>query len=390
MTPPQSQAQPEDRTPFDVALRVSREMEGGEAFVRALSEQEEAQAPVSDLPPIVSAKDFSEREIPVPPEIVHGLLHQGSKLIYGGPSKAYKTWTLLDMGFAVATGLDWLGFCTTRSRVLYVNFELQEFGIHRRLRAIAMDRRVGVPGGLHLWNLRGRSAPLTRLLPELLRRIDGEGYGLIIPDPIYKTLQGRDENNAGDIGAVCNEIESLAVKTGAAVAFGAHYAKGNAAAKQAIDRISGSGVFARDPDAIVTATQHEEEDCFAVNMVLRNFPPQPDFTIRWRFPRMVRDETLDPQDLRQPAAPKKKPRPPVDTLFEQAMALFGDGPLRAGMFQDLATPIAGSRDRCRELRARLVQAGRLACHHVRQRATHESWLGTPDQIEEIRRASSKV
>jgi len=39
------------------------------------------------------------------------------------------------------------------------------------------------------------------------------------------------------------------VKTGAAVGFGAHYSKGNQAGKEAIDRVSGSGVFARDPIA---------------------------------------------------------------------------------------------------------------------------------------------
>ena len=56
-----------------------------------------------------------------------------------------------------------------------------------------------------------------------------------------------------------NEIEALAVETGAAVAFGAHYSKGNQAGKEVIDRIGGSGVFARDPDSILNFTRHEEE-----------------------------------------------------------------------------------------------------------------------------------
>src|SRR3954470_23651854 len=38
-----------------------------------------------------------------------------------------------------------------------------------------------------------------------------------------------------------------------------HFAKGNAAAKETIDRISGSGVFARDPDSLITFTKHEEQ-----------------------------------------------------------------------------------------------------------------------------------
>ena len=349
-------------------------------------DREMAEARIADLPDIVSARDFVARPIPTPPEVIQGVLHQGSKAIYGGPSKAFKTWTLLDMAIAVATGGDWLGFGTTLGRVLYVNFELQDFGIHKRILAIAEDRRAEVPEGLHLWNLRGHAAPLDRLLPELLRRIEGEGYSLIIPDPIYKTLQGRDENGAGDIGQVCNEIEAVAVKTGAAVAFGAHFAKGNAAAKQAIDRISGSGVFARDPDTVITATPHEEENCFTIDMSLRNFAPPGEFAIRWRYPRMIRDVALDPEALRKPEE-RKNERPAVETLFEKALALFKDGPLKAAIFGDLIRPEAGTRDRVRELRARLVTAGYLAQHETRQRGAHESWIGTPAQIERLRNAN---
>jgi len=207
-----------------------------------------------------------------------------------------------------------------------------------------------------------------------------------VPDPIYKTLQGRDENAAGDVGQVCNEIEAVAVQTGAAVAFGAHFAKGNAAAKQAIDRISGSGVFARDPDTIITATPHEEEDCFTVDMILRNFPPPGGFAIRWRYPRMVRDASLDPENLRKPG--KKKERPGVDTLFEKTMALFKGGPLTAGDFDDLAAPIAETRERLRELRARLLLDHYIFKHEYRARGRNDVWLGTAAQIERMTNASS--
>lgn len=254
----------------------------------------------SDFPPIVSAASFTAAPMPEPAQVIHGVLHAGSKAVYGGPSKAFKSWSLLDMALAVSTGGDWLGFQTTRGRVLYVNFELQPFALHKRLHAISTARGCAITGNLDLWNLRGHGCPLTRLLPDLLRRVEGEGYSLIIPDPIYKTLQGRNENDAGDIGALCGELEAVAVKTGAAVAFGAHFAKGNASGKEAIDRVSGSGVWARDPDAIITATPHEEDSAFTVEMTLRNFPPPEPFVIRWEYPCMVRDGGLNPDKLRKP------------------------------------------------------------------------------------------
>jgi replicative DNA helicase len=51
----------------------------------------QAQSEAADLPEIVPANDFLAADIPTPPEIVSGVLHQGSKLILGGYSKSYKT-----------------------------------------------------------------------------------------------------------------------------------------------------------------------------------------------------------------------------------------------------------------------------------------------------------
>ena len=101
-----------------------------------------------------------------------------------------------------------------------------------------------------------------------------------------------------------NEIEELAVRTGAAIAFGAHYSKGNQSQKESIDRIGGSGVFARDPDSILNFTKHEQPDCFTVNATLRNHSPIQPFVVRWDFPLMVVDATLNPAKLKQAGRPE--------------------------------------------------------------------------------------
>ncbi|MFZ4779374.1 MAG: hypothetical protein ACOYM3_28770, partial [Terrimicrobiaceae bacterium] len=115
-----------------------------------------------------------------------------------------------------------------------------------------------------------------------------------------RALGDRDENKAGDVASMLNELEVIAVKTGAAIAFGAHYSKGNQAAKDAMDRIGGSGVFARDPDAILTMTPHATDECFTVDTTLRNFPPQKPFVLKWEWPLFERDETEDPDAIKQP------------------------------------------------------------------------------------------
>ena len=149
-----------------------------------------------------------------------------------------------------------------------------------------------------VWNLRGHAADFRALLPKIRAQIQDDGYSLVIIDPTYKLLGECDENSATDIAALLNAVERLAVSTGAAVALANHYAKGNAAGKEAMDRISGSGVFARDPDSLVTFTRHEEDNAYTVDTILRNFPPVQSFVVRWEWPLFMRASELDPKRLR--------------------------------------------------------------------------------------------
>lgn len=274
------------------------------------------------LPPIRRASEIEAEPPMMPPELIRGILHRSSKLVLGGGSKSFKTWTLLDMALAVASGREWLGFPCERERVLFLNFEVQDAFFHQRVQKICAARSVAVPSDLFVWGLRGHSTRIEKIIPEVIRKVQGEGFGLIVLDPIYKLLQGRDENAAGDIGEAMNELERLAVDSGAAIAFGAHFAKGNASGKSAIDRMSGSGVFARDPDSILTLTPHEEEDCFTLDAILRNHAPVAPFVVRWAFPLMRQDGVLDPAKLKKPPGAfeaKFNPKQVLDVLEEKIM-----------------------------------------------------------------------
>lgn len=245
-----------------------------------------------------------------PPPVVEGLLHRGSKMVLGGGSKSYKTWCLCDLAISVAAGVPWLGLPCVPGIVVYVNFEIQPVFFHKRIASVCQAKGSAMPANLAVWNLRGHCYDLRTLLPVFNQRLEqlrnsGNAPALIVLDPVYKSLGGRDENSAGDIGELLGEIESLAEQTGAAVAFGAHFSKGNQAAKEAIDRISGSGVFARDPDSILTLTRHSQDDSFTVDATLRNFPKIDPFVVSWEFPLMRVNHALDPQDLKTPGGSSK-------------------------------------------------------------------------------------
>ncbi len=253
-----------------------------------------------DLPPIVDAAEFLATPFTPSREIVKGLAHEGSKVSLGGASKSFKTWTLLDMGVSVGHGLPWLSFDTTKSRVLFLNFEVQPEFFQSRIAAVARAKGIEVePGQIEICNLRGRATSYTTIIPKIIERVKGGGHSLIILDPIYKLYGNTDENSAGAVAQLLNSLERLATETGAAIAFGAHYSKGNQSAKESIDRVSGSGVFARDPDSILSFTKHEEDDAFTVEATLRNFRPVEPFVVRWEYPLMRRDDTLDASKLKQ-------------------------------------------------------------------------------------------
>jgi hypothetical protein len=239
------------------------------------------------------------------------LLRQRRKMVIGGSSKMGKTWTLCDLALAVASGGRWLGkFSCHKGVVLYVNLELDGSTAGRRMEWIASCRGIAedgqLPGDVHenllTWNLRGKCYDLSIMLSAARQRIKDVpgGLRLIILDPIYKTYGGRDENAAGDMAALMLELEQFADECGAAIAFAAHFSKGNQSGKEAIDRISGSGVIARDPDAILTFTSHEEENCFVLDANLREFAPVRPTVFEWTCPVLMPRDDLDPARLRQP------------------------------------------------------------------------------------------
>ena len=256
-----------------------------------------------ELPEIVSAADLCDNNMLEPPHIITGILHQGSKLSLGGGSKAFKTWTLLQMACAVTTGEQWLEFATCGKPVIYLNLELDTWAIRKRISDICEAMRIHVPKDLRIWNLRGYICAAHKLFDKLSNAIDEYGYVLGVLDPIYKLLGDGDENSARDIGKLLNELENFAMDNDIAMAYGAHFSKGNQAAKEAIDRMSGSGVFARDPDSILTMTAHVEDQCFTLDMTLRNLPPQLPFVVRREHPLMVPHRNADPEKIKRPNQP---------------------------------------------------------------------------------------
>jgi RecA-family ATPase len=98
-------------------------------------------------------------------------------------------------------------------------------------------------------HLRGKIEKLDRLVPQINRTLKAKDYAAVILDPTYKLGIG-DENAADQVTAFCNAIDRIA-ESGVSVIYAHHHSKGAQGAKASMDRASGSGVFARDADALL-------------------------------------------------------------------------------------------------------------------------------------------
>ena len=263
-------------------------------------------------PPIVSAKDLLEDDdITEPPQLVQGLLHRGSRLVLGGHSKAYKSLMMIDLGLSIAADKPFMGFPCKQGRVLIVNLELPDWSMKKRIAAVAKAMGITDVGGLDVMNMRGW--PGIRALGAVSKKLceaaeAGISYDAILLDPVYRLLGGGDESNPGDVAMVLCDLAALTKNTGASVIYAAHYSKGNQAAKEAIDRISGSGIWMRDADAAILFTKHKEEarNAYTVDLILRDLAPQPPFVVECRYPLMQRADDLIPDDIKRPGRPKER------------------------------------------------------------------------------------
>lgn len=258
-----------------------------------------------DLPEIEKFSSIYENLPALAPVLIgteeHGILRQGHKGMLAGQSKAGKSFALLQLGLAVATGGTWLGYPCTQGRVLYVNLEIDAASFAHRVADIASVKQLtgNWAARFDILNLRGFCAPLDKLAPKIIHKClkasDGKKgyYSIVIIDPLYKIITG-DENSASEMSKFTALFDKIAYSTGAATFSVHHHSKGAQGTKRTMDRASGSGVFARDPDALLDLSPlvvpDEEKDAldgataWRLTATLREFKEPEPINVYFRYP----------------------------------------------------------------------------------------------------------
>ena len=262
-----------------------------------------------DLPAAESLAETWDNMPPLKEELIPGVLRVGHKMLLAGPSKAGKSFLLINLAISIAEGADWLGMKCKQGKVCYINLELDRASCLHRFREIYEKRGLD-PRNLEkitIWNLRGKAASMDRLAPILIHRFKDKQYEAVIIDPIYKVITG-DENNATEMSKFCSYFDRVATEMEVSVIYCHHHSKGASGKySNSADRSSGSGVFARDPDAILDLREVNVDGLmdkyrddhpgacevltgWEVSGTLREFAPLPVKRVWFDYPLHVSDD----------------------------------------------------------------------------------------------------
>jgi len=164
--------------------------------------------------PLVQAFPINEVAIPRRQWLIPGLLLREHLTVLVAPSGSGKSLLTLQVGMAMAAGVEWSGWRPRGElRILVVNAEDDTNELRRRLaaslykmdfsedaRALLVDRFLIVdnPDGVVLAKFDNRTKTLVRtpLMDELIRTINGHGVDCVFVDPFAETFEGDENSNS--------------------------------------------------------------------------------------------------------------------------------------------------------------------------------------------------
>lgn len=248
-------------------------------------------APKSQNLPTFSAAEAIANGYEMPNILIEDILYRGDIMSINGPSKAGKSFFLLNLALHMCHGKTWFDHDTKPSKILYLNFEIQKSQFLTRVERVALAINMKIPENFHVYSPRGQVGVATNdIIGPLVNTIRNEKIDAIFIDPIYKMYRlagGVDENSNSDMSKLFDILDTICVETEVSIIYAHHYAKGSAGGKFAIDRSSGAGVFGRAPDAILAITELDTAGsmpAYRIEPILRNFCSTWSIDVRWDYP----------------------------------------------------------------------------------------------------------
>lgn len=159
--------------------------------------------------------------------IVPGMIPKQASCILGGMQGLGKTWLLLDLARAVASGTPWLGiFPVQQGSVLYIDEESAPQLMRYRLRKLLASYPGIDPGKLPIAFRIGAGLNLSQ--PEsrgqLMKELRDNIPSLVIVDSLVR-VHGVEENNAAELRDTFAEVKKMVDEFGFSFVFADHVNK---------------------------------------------------------------------------------------------------------------------------------------------------------------------
>ncbi|NUQ47467.1 MAG: bifunctional DNA primase/polymerase [Phycisphaerae bacterium] len=278
--------------------------------------------------------------------VIHGLLRRGETMNVIAPPKTGKSWLVIDLALAIASGRVWLNcYQTTRGDVLILDNELHGETSANRVPRVAEAR--GIPADLYadrlfVVNLRGQLRDLFSMEP-FFQSIERDRFRVVILDAFYRFMpRDMDENDNGTMANLYNHLDWYAEQLGCCFVLIHHTTKGSQAGKSVTDVGAGAGSQSRATDTHLIMRPHEEPDSIVLDAAVRSWPPVLSQCLRWTFPVWMPANDLDPTLLRKENPKRAKhvttdaPPPPTWTVEQFVGELMSEKPLSKAEIREQA------------------------------------------------------
>ena len=278
--------------------------------------------------------------------LINGVLRRGETMNVIAPPKTGKSWLVLALAMAVASGRRWLDtFDTFPGNVLIIDNELHPETLAHRIPQVAEGLRVGmneIADTVAVQSMRGQLRDIFSLA-QYFASLELNRYALIVLDAFYRFMpRDMDENDNGTMANIYNHIDALADRLGCSFVLIHHATKGNQSAKAVTDVGAGAGTQSRAADAHVVLRPHEEPGAVVLEAAVRSWAPIEPMALRWTFPVWTAAPDLDPCALRSEkpkrvkAAPEEPAEPP-DWSVERFVEVFlSDRPATKAQIREAA------------------------------------------------------
>lgn len=204
------------------------------------------------------------------PIVASGLMYEGTKVIIYGKYKSLKSMLATRFCLSVAQGKSWLGFDTVKSSVMYLQLEVPNPMLQKRVNKMALTLDINhLP--FYIWTEPSIKIDTNEGYNKIGEMIEKYKPRVLVIDPIYKIMTG-DMLNTQHVQRLVDWIDDLIAKYGVSIVLVHHTRKGKQ--DEVIwgdtDDMLGSVIFSAWADTVIKIERRKNKEVVVKFEVVRH------------------------------------------------------------------------------------------------------------------------